>query len=60
MRNKKPLPVLENITLYDIGHDGISVGKHDEIIVFVGGAVPGDVVNVQVTKKKELLRSESP
>ena len=38
--------------LKDIGNKGKAVGRYNERVVFVTGGVPGDVVDVQVTKKR--------
>lgn len=51
-RNKKPLPVLENITITDVAAEGKSLARVNDRVVFVPFAVPGDVVDLQVTKKK--------
>jgi 23S rRNA (uracil1939-C5)-methyltransferase len=56
MRTKKVLPVLENITVLDASSDGQSVAKTDEYVIFIKGAVPGDVVDVQITRKKSKYR----
>lgn len=56
MKNKKPLPILENISVIDTGTEGQSVAKHNDIVVFVKDAIPGDVVDVQVTRKKSNYR----
>ncbi len=50
---RKKLPLFEKIIITDTGSDGLSVGRHDGMAVFVKNAVPGDVVDVQVTKKKK-------
>jgi 23S rRNA (uracil1939-C5)-methyltransferase len=45
---------LENIHLFDAGGKGKAVGKTEEgQIVLVTGAIPGDTVDVRVTKKKK-------
>lgn len=51
-RKKKPLPVLENITITDIAAEGKSLARIDDMVVFVPFAVPGDVVDLQVRRKK--------
>src|SRR5688572_17941268 len=56
MKNKKPLPILENIHIIDTGTEGQSVGKHNDIVVFVHDAIPGDVVDVQLVRKKSNYR----
>lgn len=51
-RKKKPLPVLENITITDIAAEGKSLARVNDMVVFVPFTVPGDVVDLQVRKKK--------
>jgi len=53
MKKKKQLPVLEKITITDIGAEGKALAKIDDLVVFVPFVVPGDVVDLQVTKKKK-------
>lgn len=43
---------IENLEITDAGAEGKAVGKHEGLTVFVPFAVPGDVVDVQVFKKK--------
>ncbi len=50
MSKKKPL--LTEVEIVDAGAEGKAVGKTGEKVVFVPFAVPGDVVDVQVTKKR--------
>ena len=51
-RKKKPLPVLENITITDVAAEGKSLVRVGDMVVFVPFCVPGDVVDLQVKKKK--------
>ena len=61
-RNKKPLPILKNITITDFAADGKSlvrytVPAHDgqpesRVVIFVPFCVPGDVVDLRVIRKK--------
>ena len=55
-KNKKPLPILENVSVIDASSDGQSIAKTDEYVIFIKGAVPGDVVDVQITRKKSKYR----
>jgi 23S rRNA (uracil1939-C5)-methyltransferase len=50
-RNRKPL--LENVTILDMAAEGKSLAKVDDKVVFVPQTVPGDVVDIQVTKKRK-------
>ncbi len=51
-RKKKPLPILENITITDYAAEGKSIARVDDMVVFVPWAVPGDVCDLQVRRKK--------
>lgn len=61
-RKKKPLPIFERVTITDIAAEGkslvrITIPAHDgtpesQLVVFVPFCVPGDVVDLQITKKK--------
>ena len=51
-RKKKPLPILENVLITDIAAEGKSLARVNDLVVFVPFTVPGDVVDLQVKKKK--------
>ena len=53
MGRKKPLPILRGVTVTDIGSEGNAIAKVDDMVLFVPGMIPGDVVDVRVTKKKK-------
>jgi len=46
-------PQIENLEIVDAGAEGKAVGKKDGLTVFVPFAVPGDIVDVDVIKKKK-------
>jgi len=50
-RSKEPV-FIENLAVTSAGAQGKAIAKQDGMVVFVTGAVPGDVVDVRVTKKK--------
>jgi 23S rRNA (uracil1939-C5)-methyltransferase len=50
-RRKKPL--LEKVEITAIGSEGKALGRVDDTVVFVPMLVPGDVVDVQVTRKRK-------
>ena len=52
MRKKKNLPILENITITAVAAEGKALARVDDKVVFVPYVVPGDVVDLQVKKKK--------
>jgi 23S rRNA (uracil1939-C5)-methyltransferase len=47
---------MENLTILDTASTGQSVAKQDDLVIFIEGGVPGDVVDVQLTKKKSKYR----
>ena len=51
-RKRKQLPILENITITDVAAEGKAIAKVDGMTVFVPFVVPGDVADIQLTKKK--------
>lgn len=51
-RKRKPLPLLENVTIEAVAAEGKCVAHVDEMVVFVPFVVPGDVVDLQVRKKR--------
>ncbi len=44
--------VLENLEVVDISTEGKAIAKHEGLVVFIDGAVPGDIVDVMVHRKK--------
>ena len=51
-RSKKPLPVVENVTIESVAAEGKCLFHWNELVVFVPFCVPGDVVDVQIRRKK--------
>ncbi|MFO7788949.1 MAG: 23S rRNA (uracil(1939)-C(5))-methyltransferase RlmD [Bacteroidales bacterium] len=50
---KPNLPLIEKLQIVDIASDGKAVGKDGERVIFVPKLVPGDVVDVQLIRKKK-------
>jgi 23S rRNA (uracil1939-C5)-methyltransferase len=44
--------VLENLEVVDTSTEGKAIARHEGMVVFIEGAVPGDVVDVMVHRKK--------
>ncbi len=59
-KNKKPLPILTNVTITDIAAEGKAIAKVNDMVVFVPFVVPGDVVDLQVTRKKSHFMEARP
>lgn len=51
-RKKKNFPILENVTITDIAAEGKSLVRINDLVVFVPFCVPGDVVDLQIKRKK--------
>ena len=51
-RKRKPLPILESIEITGIAAEGKALARVNDLVVFVPYAVPGDVVDLQVRRKK--------
>ncbi|MEE4257372.1 MAG: 23S rRNA (uracil(1939)-C(5))-methyltransferase RlmD [Bacteroidales bacterium] len=52
-RRRKPFPRYEAVEILDAGSEGKSVARVDNRVIFVPFVVPGDVVDIQVVKKKK-------
>lgn len=52
-RTRKPFPLYENVEIIDAGSDGKAVARVDNRVIFVPFVVPGDVVDIQVFRKKK-------
>ena len=52
-RKQKPLPLLQQVTIADVAAEGKALAKVDDMVVFTQYAVPGDVVDIQIFKKKK-------
>lgn len=44
---------IENVEIIDIAEGGKGVGKANDLVLFIQHAVPGDVVDVEIQKKKK-------
>ncbi|MCV9387254.1 23S rRNA (uracil(1939)-C(5))-methyltransferase RlmD [Reichenbachiella ulvae] len=60
MARKRKQIRLENLSIESVAAEGKAVARHDGMVVFVKGAVPGDVVDVQVTKKRKAYMEGNP
>jgi 23S rRNA (uracil1939-C5)-methyltransferase len=50
---KKIKPLYEGLKIEDIGSEGKAIAKTGDMVVFTTYAVPGDIVDLQVTKKRK-------
>ena len=55
MARKKQEIILENVVIEAVAAEGKALARIDGTVLFVQFAVPGDIVDVKVTKKEEKL-----
>jgi 23S rRNA (uracil1939-C5)-methyltransferase len=53
VRKRKELPFLEKVRITDIAAEGNALARVDNMVVFVPMLVPGDVVDIQVVRKRK-------
>ncbi len=51
-RKKKELPLLEKVTITGVAAEGKAIAKVNDLVIFVPYVVPGDVVDLQIKRKK--------
>lgn len=59
-RKKKILPLIESVEIIDIAAEGKAIAKIDDLVVFVPFVVPGDVIDLQITRKKNSYAEGKP
>lgn len=52
-RKRKPYPLIEGLKITDVAAEGNALGRYNEMVVFVPYGAPGDVADVQITKKRK-------
>lgn len=45
--------IIERVAITDIADEGKAVARYEGVVMFVSGAVPGDVADVRIIKKKK-------
>lgn len=53
MGRRKGLPFLEKVKIADIAAEGNALARVDNMVVFVPMLIPGDVVDIQVVRKRK-------
>ena len=59
-RKKKNLPLVESVEIVDIAAEGKAIAKIEDLVVFVPYVVPGDVIDLQLTRKKNKYAEGRP
>ena len=52
MRKRKQYKILENITITQIADQGIGIGRIEGKVIMAENTIPGDVIDLQITKGK--------
>ncbi len=52
-RNRIKFKIFEEVEILDAGAEGKAIGKVEGKVVFVPFVVPGDIIDIQITKKKK-------
>lgn len=59
-RKKKELPLIENVEIVDVAAEGKAIAKVNDMVVFIPYVVPGDVIDLQLTRKKNNYAEGKP
>ena len=59
-RQKRSLPQIENVEITDVAAEGKAIARIDNKVIFITQVVPGDVVDIQVTKKRKSFMEAVP
>ncbi|MBN2348044.1 MAG: 23S rRNA (uracil(1939)-C(5))-methyltransferase RlmD [Bacteroidales bacterium] len=51
-RRRRNLPTLEKLEIVDVAAEGKAIAKHNNKVVFVSNSIPGDIVDVQITRQQ--------
>lgn len=60
MARSKEFPILERIHILDLAAEGKAIARHGNLVVFVSGAVPGDVVDLRILRKRKKFLEAIP
>ena len=52
-RNRRMFPILKEIEILDVGSEGKAIARVDNQVIFVPFVVPGDIIDIQITKTKK-------
>jgi len=52
-RDRKKLPIIESVEITNIAAEGKAIAKIENKVIFVTQVVPGDVVDIQITRKRK-------
>ena len=50
-RKRGPMPLIEGLEITTLAAEGKAMGHHEGVVIFVPMTIPGDIVDVQITKR---------
>lgn len=59
-KDRKPQPIYPSVEIVDIAAEGKAIAKIDSMIVFVPFVIPGDIVDLQLSRKKKNYAEGKP
>ncbi|MFD3003081.1 23S rRNA (uracil(1939)-C(5))-methyltransferase RlmD [Pontibacter toksunensis] len=59
-QKKQKFEILENIRIEEMVAEGKCLARHNNMVIFVSGVAPGDVVDLRVTRKKKSFLEAVP
>lgn len=57
---KKKLPIIEHLEITDIAAEGMAIAKSGNMVVFVPSMIPGDIADIQITRKRKKFMTGYP
>jgi len=57
---RRKLPLIQNLEIVDIAAEGKSIGRFNDMVVFVPWLIPGDVADIQVIRKRRKFMEGYP
>ncbi|MCI0920517.1 23S rRNA (uracil(1939)-C(5))-methyltransferase RlmD [Sphingobacterium rhinopitheci] len=52
-RRPQEKQTISNVEIFDIAEEGKGVGRHEDLVLFIDKAIPGDIVDVELHRKKK-------
>ena len=57
---QKTVQIIENVEITNVAAEGKAIAKVNDIVIFVKGVVPGDIVDIKIVKRKKNFREAIP
>lgn len=57
---RRKLPLIVNLEITDVAAEGKSIGRYNDMVVFVPWLVPGDIADIQVIRKRKKFMEGYP